>query len=124
MAERRWITGTARAAGGSRRFKLWLPRTLDKRRLCPLVVLLHGCTHNAQDMAEISGMNGVAEANQFLVAYPEQSRLANLTKCWNWFDPKHQMRNAGEPSILAAVVDHICSSHDVDPERVYVAGVS
>jgi poly(hydroxyalkanoate) depolymerase family esterase len=87
-------------------------------------MLLHGCTHDAEDMAEISGMNEVAEANRFLVVYPEQSRLANLLKCWNWFDPKHQMRDAGEPSILAAVVDQVRSTHDVDPDRVYVAGVS
>jgi hypothetical protein len=86
--------------------------------------MLHGCTHDAEDMAEISGMNEVAAANQFLVVYPEQSRMANLLKCWNWFHPKHQTRDAGEPSILAAVVDNIQSTYNVDPDRVYVVGVS
>jgi poly(hydroxyalkanoate) depolymerase family esterase len=124
----KWIAGSARAAGGSRNFKLWVPATLEGSletgRAWPLVMLLHGCTHDAEDMAEISGMNEVAETNQFLVVYPEQSRLANLLKCWNWFHPKHQTRDAGEPSILAAVVDQVRSTHNVDPERVYVAGVS
>ncbi len=128
MAEREiagtWIAGTARANGGSRNFKLWLPGALETGRAWPLVMLLHGCTHDAQDMAEISGMNAVAEANQFLVVYPEQSRLANLLKCWNWFHPQHQMRDAGEPSILAAVVDQVRATHNVDPGRIYVAGVS
>jgi poly(hydroxyalkanoate) depolymerase family esterase len=133
MAERGWIAGTARAAGGSRKFKLWMPGTLDpgsvdKERTWPLVMLLHGCTHDAEDMAEISGMNEVAEGNRFLVVYPEQRRLANLLKCWRWFHPKHQTRDAGEPSILAAVVgqvrDQVRSTHSVDPDRVYVAGVS
>ncbi len=87
-------------------------------------MVLHGCTHDAEDMAEISGMNEVAGKNRFLVVYPEQSRLANLLKCWNWFDPKHQVRDAGEPSILAAVVDQVRSTHNVDPDRVYVVGVS
>jgi poly(hydroxyalkanoate) depolymerase family esterase len=130
MAERGWIAGTARAAGGSRNFKLWVPATLGKNenknkdRAWPLVMLLHGCTHDAEDMAAISGMNAVADANRFLVVYPEQSRMANLLKCWKWFNPKHQMRDAGEPSILAAVVEQVCSSHNVDRDRVYVAGVS
>lgn len=124
MAERGWIAGTARAAGGSRNFRLWTPGTLGSGGSWPLVMMLHGCTHNAQDMAEISGMNDVAEANRFLVVYPEQSRLANLLKCWNWFDPKHQKRDAGEPSILAAVVDQVRSTQNVDPDRVYVVGVS
>jgi len=124
MAARGWTAGVARAAGGSRNFKLWMPEALDKGRPWPLVLLLHGCTHNAEDMAEISGMNEVAQTNQFLVAYPEQSRLANLRKCWNWFDPKHQARDAGEPSILAAVVHQVCTTHNVDRDRIYLAGVS
>jgi len=122
------MAGTARAAGGSRNFKLWVPptleRPLEKGRAWPLVMVLHGCTHDAEDMAEISGMNKVAEANRFLVVYPEQTRLANLLKCWNWFHPKHQARDAGEPSILAAIVEQVCSTHNVDPDRVYVVGVS
>jgi poly(hydroxyalkanoate) depolymerase family esterase len=124
MKKQGWIAGTARAAGGSRDFKLWMPGTLEEGRACPLVMMLHGCTHNAEDMAEISGMNEVAEANRFLVVYPEQSRIGNLLKCWNWFLPKHQARDAGEPSILAAVVEEVRSTCDIDPNRVYVVGVS
>jgi len=120
----KWTVGTARAVGGSRNFKLWAPGTLDKGHASPLVMLLHGCTHDAENMAEISGMNEIAEANQFLVVYPEQSRMANLMKCWRWFHPKHQARDAGEPSILAAVVEQVRSSRNVDSDRIYVAGVS
>jgi len=88
MADRGWTAESARARGGSRNFKLWVPATLDKGRAAPLVLLLHGCKHQiAAETAEISGMNEIADANGFLVAYPEQSRRANLLKCWNWFDP-------------------------------------
>ncbi|MGB8324404.1 MAG: PHB depolymerase family esterase, partial [Candidatus Acidiferrum sp.] len=83
-------------------------------------MLLHGCTHDAAVMAAISGMNAVADANRFMVVYPEQSRLDNLMKCWNWFDPKHQARDAGEPSVFAAIVEQVCSTHTVDRERVYL----
>ena len=124
MVKHGWIAGSARAAGGSRNYKLWVPPTLETEKASPLLVLLHGCTLDAQSMAEISGMNEVAEANQFLVVYPEQAFLANLLKCWNWFEPKHQSRDAGEPSMFAAIVAQICSLHNVDSDRVYVAGVS
>ncbi len=124
MAQEGWIAGAAKAEGGSRSYKLWVPVTLENGCASPLLMLLHGCTHDAEDMAEISGMNEVAKANRFLVVYPEQSRLANLLKCWNWFEPKHQARDAGEPSILAAIIEQVCSTHTVDPNRVYVAGVS
>ena len=124
MSEWRWSTGTARSPGGSRNFKLWMTETRERSSAWPLVMLLHGCTHDAQDMAEISGMNGVAAANGFLTVYPEQSRLGNLLKCWNWFDPKHQTRDAGEPSILAAVVEQVRATQNIDRERVYLVGVS
>jgi len=124
MPTQGWITGTARGHGGSRNYKVWLPANLPKEKPVPLLMLLHGCTHDAEAMAEISGMNQIAEANQFLVVYPEQSRLANLMKCWNWFDKKHQSRDVGEPSILAAIVEQVCSQFPVDPNRVYIAGVS
>ncbi len=124
MTEAGWATGTAHAAGGSRNYKLWVPATMKKEKPAPLVMMLHGCTHDAEDTAEISGMNGVAEANRFLVVYPEQSRLANLMKCWNWFAQKDQSRDAGEPSILAAVIDKVCSTYNVDADRTYLVGVS
>jgi len=119
-----WTAGIVRAAGGSRNFKLWIPTTLESGQPWPLLMLLHGCRLDAEHMAAISGMNDVAEANRFLVVYPEQSRRANLLRCWNWFRPEHQERGAGEPSILAAVVGQIRSTYSVDPDRVYVAGVS
>ncbi len=124
MPQAGWTAGMVGAAGGSRNFKLWIPTTLESGRPWPLLMLLHGCGHGAEHMAEISGMNDVAEANGFLVVYPEQSRRANLLKCWNWFRPEHQERGAGEPSILAAVVGEIRSTYSIDPDRVYVAGVS
>jgi poly(hydroxyalkanoate) depolymerase family esterase len=122
--EQGWIRGRARAAGGSRAYKLWAPATIETEKASPLVMLLHGCTLDAREMAGISGMNEVADANRFLVVYPEQSRRANLLKCWNWFNPKHQTRGRGEPSILAAIVEQVCSRFRVDSDRIYVAGVS
>jgi len=124
MAKQGWSAGKARSAGGSRDYKLWTPASLEAGEASPLLMLLHGCTQDAEDVAAISGMNEVAEANRFLVVYPEQTRLANLRKCWNWFVPKHQSRGAGEPSILAAIVEQVCSAHNVDSDRIYVAGAS
>lgn len=124
MATQQWTTGRAGGAGGSRNYKLWVPLNLKKGEFSPLLMLLHGCTLGPEEMAAISGMNDIADAQRFLVVYPEQTRVANLMKCWNWFLPKHQSRDSGEPSILAAIVEQVCSTHHVDADRIYVAGVS
>jgi poly(hydroxyalkanoate) depolymerase family esterase len=122
-----WVNGSVSNAAGSRNYALWVPSTYknrDKRKSWPLVMMLHGCIQTPQDLAAISGMNSVADKNNFLVVYPEQTKEANPLRCWNWFDTKHQERDAGEPSLLAAIVRQVGSTHNVNSRRVYVAGIS
>ena len=119
-----WETDSIHTASGSRKYKLWVPATYDPRCASPLVMMLHGCRQKPQDLAEISGMNAIADRNNFLVVYPEQPLRANLLRCWNWFDPKHQARGAGEPALLAAVIEKVSSHKRIDRARVYIAGIS
>jgi poly(hydroxyalkanoate) depolymerase family esterase len=120
----KWVSGSASSASDSRKYRLWVPAAHHARVPSPLVMMLHGCTQKPEDLAEISGMNAVAGRNNFLVVYPQQTIWANLLRCWNWFDPKHQTRGIGEPCVLAAVVDNVRSYYSIDPDRVYVAGIS
>jgi poly(hydroxyalkanoate) depolymerase family esterase len=124
VGDGQWVNGSATCAAGSRKYRLWVPAAYHPEVPSPLVVMLHGCRQKPEELAAISGMNAVAETNNFLVAYPEQSLRANLLRCWNWFDRKHQSRGSGEPAMLAAVVEEVRLSHNIDSNRVYVAGLS
>ena len=113
------------AFGGHRwRYRLYEPRRADPAALLPVVVMLHGCKQDSEDFARGTGMNAVAERDGFLVVYPEQLRKANQMGCWNWFEAQHQRRGAGEPAMIAALVQSVVASHGGDPKRVYVAGLS
>jgi poly(hydroxyalkanoate) depolymerase family esterase len=90
----------------------------------PLVVMLHGCTQTANDFADATQMDVVAEKAGFIVAYPEQSADIIATRCWRWYDTAHQARDAGEPKDLSDTADAIAKGHGADPQRVYVAGIS
>ena len=89
-----------------------------------LVVMLHGCKQDPDDFAAGTGMNAVAEAHGLLVAYPGQTGTDNASSCWNWFRPADQMRDVGEPSIIAGITEEIMSEFELDGSRVYIAGLS
>jgi len=120
----KWETGSASNASGSRAYKLWIPAGYKSSRPAALVLMLHGCTQTPDDFAAGTQMNALADKNNFLAVYPAQPAEANPVKCWNWFMPEHQARGAGEPALLAAVVNQVRASYNVDDRRIYVAGVS
>lgn len=108
---------------GRRTYRLYVPATKAEGPR-PLVVMLHGCTQSPEDFATGTRMNELAEEANVLVAYPEQDRSSNPNLCWNWFDPMHQGGRAGEPAILAGIVEDIARSHAVDRDRIFAAGLS
>lgn len=108
---------------GSLRYKLYVP-SRPLQAPVALVVMLHGCTQDADDFAAGTRMNELAETYGFLAAYPEQSQGANSSRCWNWFRRADQSRDRGEPALMAAACRRILADHAVDPKRVFVAGLS
>lgn len=108
---------------GSRDYKVHVPAApADAPRA--MIVMLHGCTQSADDFAAGTQMNRLADAHGFLVVYPEQPAHANASRCWNWFRPQDQARDAGEPSLVAGIVREVAQRHGVDHRRIFVAGLS
>jgi poly(hydroxyalkanoate) depolymerase family esterase len=118
-----FVAGRYTGAGGTREYKLYVPPQAGTRPL-PLVVMLHGCTQDADDFAAGTAMNELARAQGFFVLYPQQSREANPQRCWNWFKHTHQARGRGEPALLAGMTREVTARHAVHPARVYAAGLS
>lgn len=118
-----FTAGSFRNSSGLRHYKLYVPPNAGSRPM-PLIVMLHGCTQDADDFAAGTAMNEAARAHGCYVLYPVQTQKANQHKCWNWFKHNHQQHGRGEPSILAGMTKSVIESHAIDPQRVYVAGMS
>jgi poly(hydroxyalkanoate) depolymerase family esterase len=119
----RFLHRSFACAAGMRSYKLYIPASAPERPL-GLVVMLHGCKQDPDDFATGTNMNTLVEQYRVLVAYPHQPNSANASSCWNWFRPADQMRDAGEPSIIAGLTREIISEFGLDRDRVFVAGLS
>lgn len=124
MKTGQFVTREITTPTGPRRYKLFIPASYDGRSAMPLVVVLHGCTQDPDNVARGTRFNEVAEQSKVLVAYPEQPAAANGLKCWNWFDPAHQKRDQGEPALIITITRQVMSDMKVDSHRVYLAGLS
>ena len=133
----RWTGATARpgavahgmtagrftAAAGARDYLLHVPEAA-KDGATGLIVMLHGCTQTPADFAAGTAMNALADREGFAVLYPGQSRGDNAQSCWNWFSRGDQLRDKGEPAILAGMTRQIAADHGIGADRTFVAGLS
>ena len=123
MTRGRFVDGSYTSAYGTRAYKLYIPSGYSGQAL-PLLAMLHGCSQDPDDFATGTSMNTLAELHTFLAVYPAQASSANAGKCWNWFRPQDQQRDAGEPAFLAGLTRQIMAMYHVDATRVFVAGMS
>ena len=110
-------------AAGTRAYAVYAPAP-RKRGPRPLLVMLHGCTQDPGDFAVGTRMNALADLHDFVVVYPAQAAAANALRCWNWFVAQDQLRDQGEPSLIAGIARQVAEDHALDRHRIYIAGFS
>ncbi len=124
MLPRKWQGMFNAASFYGRPYRIYVPHDYRPRTPLPLLVMLHGCSQSAGDFAVSTEMNALADTYGCLVVYPEQLSAANSRRCWNWFRAEHQERGNGEPAEIVGIVQEVKAHYRVDPNRVYVAGLS
>jgi len=99
----------------------YVPTSYDGETAVPLVIVLHPFGSSGRAMAAITGFDAAAEAQGFIVAYPDSATLG-----WNegrlergWADDLPQEDDAAN---IAAVVDELAAEYRID--QVYLTGLA
>jgi len=109
---------------GTRSYSIFVPSSYRSGQPVPLVVMIHGCTQDANDFMIGTQMNLLAERENFIVIYPEQSPVHNAANCWNFFETANQRRGSGEPQVIVDMVNHVRSNFTINSDAIFTAGIS
>jgi polyhydroxybutyrate depolymerase len=111
--------------GLERTYLLHVPSSYDKNKSMPLVIALHGGGGTAEGMMKtitLGGFNTLADKEGFIVVYPNGVE-------GHWNDYRNDMlakdvENVDDVGFISALIDHLVKTLNVDPNRVYVTGMS
>jgi polyhydroxybutyrate depolymerase len=121
--------------GGVKR-QAWVhvPAGDDKTQPRPLVIMLHGMGGTAANAVRETGWSAKADAENFIVAYPDATRPdasepANLRRnpqAWNDGSGRFHagQQQVGDVAFIGLLIDRMLADYAVDRRRVYVTGFS
>jgi polyhydroxybutyrate depolymerase len=127
------IGGTLLTADGrDRTFTVYVPSTVSAQPVStavPLLIALHGGTGWGKQFELNSGFDGVAEANGFIVVYPDgigvgpdgtQLRTWNGGACCG----PAVTQQVDDVAFIRLLIAQLESQYDIDPARVFATGHS
>ena len=101
-----------------------IPANLDQSKKAPLVLALHGCTQSAKSIANATEWNKLADSLHFIVVYPEQRMLNNVSKCFNFFIGFKAKKDKGEVASIRQMINYTFEHQNIDSSKVFITGMS
>ncbi len=117
------------ADGRTRSYRLHVPASLDPSTPAPLLVALHGGLGSSDQFRANSGFDGLAEANRFVVVYPDGiGARADGTgpQTWNggYCCGPAARQDVDDVGFVRQLLDRIATELPIDPTRTFAAGHS
>ncbi|MCI0681250.1 MAG: prolyl oligopeptidase family serine peptidase [Gemmataceae bacterium] len=108
-----------------RTYHVYIPKSYDAAKPAPVVLALHGASMTARIMEGFCGLSAKAEEAGFIVVYPNGGAGA-LFQLWNsgTFPGPLRKKNFDDVGFIARLLDDVANKVNVDPKRVYCAGLS
>jgi polyhydroxybutyrate depolymerase len=107
---------SVQVAGVERTYVLHVPEQLIGR--VPLLISFHGHGGNGASQARLTGLDTLADAYGFIVAYPD-----GIKRGWNDGRPE-SANGADDLAFTTALIDDLEKRYPIDAKRVYASGFS
>ena len=110
--------------GMNREYILYVPNSYDGTSAVPLLFNFHGFGGSASEFINDADMRAEAEANSFILVYPQGSCL-NGASHWNPCSIDGDNKSSADDlGFVEALVNEVSSQYTIDLERIYAAGYS
>jgi polyhydroxybutyrate depolymerase len=106
----------------ARTYELYVPDSYKDGQAVPLVMVLHGASGSGARSEEWLGFDEVADEEGFIVVYPD-----GLYNNWDFgagVPTPNGYNEVDDVGYLTWLVGQLEAAYSVDPDRVYVAGIS
>jgi len=87
-----------------------------------LVVLLHGCVQEGEQLAQQSGLLALAQQQGFGVLIPQQALTNNIKRCFNWYSDDDYRQDSGESLSIKNMISTLAQQFTSD--KTYLIGLS
>lgn len=110
--------------GLARTFLLHVPPGLDSHRPVPVVFVFHGFAENARVARAYTGFDDIADANGFMVIYPNGTGYDSGDLSWNAGGccGYAVINNVDETAFVRQILMDLSTIASLDPKRNYAAG--
>ena len=110
--------------GITREYILYVPQSYNGSNKVPLLFNFHGYGGKIKDYINEADMRTVAEANNFILVYPQGSLLNGFSH-WNACPPGGDNKSdIDDVGFIETLIYGLLSDYNIDMERIYVAGYS
>lgn len=122
----RYLRSSLVSDGSRYSYTVYVPASYRPAAAAPLLVMIHGCNSDADDLAAASGYNEMAEEHGFVVLYPDMTASNQLFgRCWKGaYAPAGETRGSGDGAAIVAMTRVPVADVMIDRSRVYAMGMS
>lgn len=104
--------------GVDRDFVYYTPTTWNSGQQLPLLIVLHGLTQTGSGLMGITDFNDIAEANNFIVCYPD-----GINNAWN-ANMNITVSTADDLGFIEELAAYFQNTLNTDPLKQYLCGFS